>query len=45
MCVKVVSCQDVDWITLALDKEQWRCLVSTVINIIVSYNERISLTN
>jgi hypothetical protein len=33
MELKEICCEDVDWIHLAQDKDQWRALVNTVMNL------------
>jgi hypothetical protein len=36
MDLRRIRCDDVDWIVLAQDKDQWRALVNTVMNLRVS---------
>jgi len=33
MDLKEIWCEDVDWINLAQDREHWRALVNTVMNL------------
>jgi hypothetical protein len=33
MYLKETGSRGVDWINLALDRDQWRCLVNTVMNL------------
>ena len=39
MGVKETGWENTNWINLAHDKDKWRALVRTVINILVLYNE------
>jgi hypothetical protein len=31
--VNVIGCEDVDWIYAGLDRDQWRALVNTAMNL------------
>jgi hypothetical protein len=33
--LKEIECKDVDWIQVAQDKDRWRALVNTVMNVLV----------
>jgi hypothetical protein len=33
MDLRVIGCGDMDWIDLAQDRDQWRALVNTVMNL------------
>jgi hypothetical protein len=33
MDLRAIGCDDVDWIDMALDRDQWRALVNTVLNL------------
>jgi hypothetical protein len=35
LILKVIRCEDEDWIQLAQDEKQWRALVNTVMNVSV----------
>jgi hypothetical protein len=45
MCVREVGLEDVDWIHLAQDMDQWRVLVNTVMNLQVPYKAENFLTS
>jgi len=36
--LREIDLDDVDWINLAQDKEEWRCLATTVANLQVPYS-------
>jgi hypothetical protein len=38
MDLRVVRCDGMDWIDLAQDRDQWRALVNTIINLRVLQN-------
>jgi len=38
MDLQEVGCEGIDWIDLALDRDRWRTLINTVMNLWVPYN-------